>query len=627
MRQSMNNFQKQQKFELSPVIEQKPFESYATQSFFLKWCDINDSIVPNIISRTEWEKIGLKGILEKREDGKQNLYIPDDLQLWEMIGVVEVVDYDTFAKKPNLRNEKKNELLVLGKTFEDAGVYIAQRLDSINEGKHIAEALAVEFYDYGRSLLGDRKTREGTSLDVIKNNTLTENELTYIDRFLAGNNLYKSRQEKVEKTLATDSNSRNDLYEIERGKALSQFFRVSDQAFKLEEETWLMNDKPAESLKPWQAHAPIHTAFLNKVQGEIKKELETPKRELFDAIFSRGIEKLLEEMKHRDWRHAVNSFFKKFDINLQLEQKKLIDGLNIDKLKQELDSVRDSEDKTKISSVERKIADKIQTAVSSFPYKSGANNPSEMVEYGYINCVGASTLGGALMREAGLNYLVGDVPEHSILFLVTSDGNVEWRDMLSSSYNGDLTNEVINGSHKDGSPITVSDIIKFSHNPAPEGLMFDINNIEGKNKIKWFKDGDVKYVTLFEPEYGQKIQILYNAGGDLLELKRYSEAVEAYNQVIALNPKHFGVYNNLAVALRHLNRDSEAIKMYREAIKIHPKDSVVYHNLGKLLDDLGRNEESIESYEKFLEVVNRDENKELVERIERMIDWLKKTKT
>lgn len=47
------------------------------------------------------------------------------------------------------------------------------------------------------------------------------------------------------------------------------------------------------------------------------------------------------------------------------------------------------------------------------------------------------------MKEVGLNYLVGTVPEHSILFLVTSDGNVEWRDMQNSDLNEDLTDGMI----------------------------------------------------------------------------------------------------------------------------------------------------------------------------------------
>ena len=68
---------------------------------------------------------GRKGVLEKRPDGKQTLYLPEDLQLWEMVGVMEVVDHDTFAVKPERQNEKKDELVALGKLFQNSGAYIA----------------------------------------------------------------------------------------------------------------------------------------------------------------------------------------------------------------------------------------------------------------------------------------------------------------------------------------------------------------------------------------------------------------------------------------------------------------------------------------------------------------------
>ena len=88
------------KFEIQSVVEQRPFEQPAVRAFFTKWCDINDSIVPQIIDRKEWGERGMRGVLEKREDGKQNLYLPEDLALWEMVGVMEVIDLDTFSAKP-----------------------------------------------------------------------------------------------------------------------------------------------------------------------------------------------------------------------------------------------------------------------------------------------------------------------------------------------------------------------------------------------------------------------------------------------------------------------------------------------------------------------------------------------
>ena len=78
----MDHFGEKPKFEIRRTINQKPFENKAVQSFFNKWCEINDSIQPQVVTREQWDNLGMQGILEKRLDGKQTLFIPENLQLW-----------------------------------------------------------------------------------------------------------------------------------------------------------------------------------------------------------------------------------------------------------------------------------------------------------------------------------------------------------------------------------------------------------------------------------------------------------------------------------------------------------------------------------------------------------------
>ena len=194
----MDHFGEQPKFEIRPTIEQKPFESLPVRSFFTEWCAINDSIQPQFVTREQWDNREMQGILEKRPDGMQTLFIPRDLQLWEMIGVMEVIDNDTFAAKPERATEAKEKMLALGKTFENAGVYIARRLDGIEEGREIAEALALEFYQYGQSLT-QGKRQKISQIDDIASRDLAPQETEAMDQFLAGDTLYESRKQKVEK--------------------------------------------------------------------------------------------------------------------------------------------------------------------------------------------------------------------------------------------------------------------------------------------------------------------------------------------------------------------------------------------------------------------------------------------
>ncbi|MCI0566202.1 tetratricopeptide repeat protein, partial [bacterium] len=550
------------------------------------------------------------GILEKRPDGKQQLFIPEDLQLWEMVGVMEVVDHDTFAAKPERQTEAKGKLHALAQTFQDSGIYIAQRLEGVHEGREVAEALAQEFYEYGRSLAEGKKPETPLGIADIASQKLTPEETETIDRYLAGGTLYTSRQKRVEQAIARDSSKKDELYEAERQRTLSQFFRVAEKAFALKSKSTDGElQKSATQLKPWQNDAPIHSTFLAKIEKAMMQKIETPKREFEMAIFRRGLEKLTTEMREHDSKNTVNSFFEKLDSDLQIEQKKLVDVLGIPELKTELEAIRRTGNPAEISQKEREIADIIQRAVSSFPYHPDANNPAEMVANQYINCVGASTLGGALMKEAGLNYLVGDVPEHSITVLVTDDGKIFWYDMLGSLFNGkEIKDSDVRGTSDGDNQITVKDIVDFSRNPSasPGGMRIQIPPLWYRlnmGKLGKFSD---PYLIVFPPEYGQQIQILNNTGAALSDLGRNEEAIEAYRQAVALDPKDAYPYNGLGSALSDLGRNEEAIEAYWQAVAIDPKDAYSWNGLGNALHALGRNEEAIETYRQAVAIDPKD---------------------
>ncbi|KKS20882.1 MAG: hypothetical protein UU78_C0049G0007 [Candidatus Roizmanbacteria bacterium GW2011_GWC2_41_7] len=237
-------------FEIRPVIEQKPFENPAVQFFFSKWCEINDSIEPQYVDRKTWEERGVKGILERNIDGKQTLYIPHDLALWEMVGIMETVDHDTYAQKPEKKDTAKEKILILGKEFQNAGIYIAKRLNFITNGREIAHGLAEEFYGYGQSLIERKSPEQFASVDEISKKELTPSETDEIDRFLAGDRLYKARKASVERKAAIDPKSMEELVEQERCDTLAQFFRVSEKAFLLSENPQtgeLQRRKPSHS--------------------------------------------------------------------------------------------------------------------------------------------------------------------------------------------------------------------------------------------------------------------------------------------------------------------------------------------------------------------------------------------
>ena len=550
------------RFQIAETIEQKPFENPAVQSFFLKWCEANDSIVPRVIDRFEWEeKVGQSGVLAKSEHGKQNLYIPKDLRLWEMVGVMEAVDHDTFAGDPGKQNKKKAEIVALGKTFRNAGRYIAERLDSIKEGGEIAMALLEEFYDYGELLMGD---------ELLPSGKMSDAETEEVDRFLAGDKLYESRLARVA----------NGDREAERRKTLAQFFRVTEKAFELRQKSKEGKLRAGGSgLKPWQNDTPIHSAFLAKMEESMKHEIETPRRELEGSVFRRGMEFLRRNMSFDKLPGTLNVYY----LELGNKEKTLREALQIDKRKRELVATRKAGNMVKIIGMENGIANSIQGAIGEYPYHEDVYKPVDILADQTFNCVGASMIGGSLMQEAGLNYLVGDIPEHSLLFMVTSDGEVQVRDMLDKTVNEILKDEMIIGSMSDGTPVDISDIVAFSGQSSSSSLSFELI----KSKLSKTGDKGREFVTLFHPEEGQRVQVLLNIGTTLSDLGHNKEAVEAFHQIISLVPNFAEAHTALGHLYTRLGHNDEAIEEYRKAIAINPKDVHSYHDLSLVLARLG----------------------------------------
>lgn len=567
-------FTKHSELDITPVVEQRPFEKPAFPSFFAEWCNNNDSLVPTVVSRDEWSE---HDILQPGPDGTKTLALPQDLQLWEMPRVVGAIDHDTFPEDPERQTEAEDRLKALGETFMNAGTYIAQRLDSVTDGQEIARSLALTFHGYGQALSSGIMPEETPQIEEVATRDLTPDETAEIDCFLAGEDLYASRQRKVAKVIDAGFNP-DEAHEVVRQHTLAQSFRVVNQALELQarDERGELQASTDDS-PPWQDDTPIHSAILKSMQKRLTQQIETPKQELVASIFRRGMERLHREMPSPSG------------------QEPLRETLRIDYLRNELEAVRQTGNLDRISAAERKIADSIQIVISSFPYQKAVWKPSEITTNIQLNCVGASMLGGALMHEAGLHYLVGSVPGHSILFLVTSDGHVEWRDMRYAEANEDLQDNMIKGQKKDGTALTVADIVQFSKNPSPEGLLFDIDSPGYRHFVPGAKEGQRQFVIVFEPEYGQQLQVLNKTGIDLHVRGYTEEAIKAYRQAIARDPNDAHPYNNLGTTLRSLNRQEEAIEAYRQAIARDLDYANPFYGLGHALLFLRKNEEAVQA--------------------------------
>lgn len=483
------------------TIEKTPFADTPARNFFGEWCRLNDSIAPQFISREKWEQRGIQGILEKNDQGKQTLFLPKDLRLWEMMDVIKTIDHDTLARNPEKRGERAEKIRELGETFEKAGIYLSQYLPILEnaQGKTIAEDISREFYQYGLSLQ-HKERKEGQIPDSAE---LSLEDKTRLDEWFLGRDVYQTRFARL------GENPTEEQREETRKKLFSVYFKaLGRKGYK------------ADGEKPWETKVGPMQHLQDRTRRQTIKAVETPERKMKTAIFRRGVEKLITGMKILNWRNAIQEFLKEEDgLDLATEKVKLYNTLEIPRLKKELEKIRQTGDIAQISAKELEIAKKIQKAVSSFPYVEDGNNPSKMVETQFINCVGSSILGGGLLDEVGVKYLHADLPEHSATVLITSDGKVYWQDFTP----GDLR-----ANYTEISSDMIDEKVDLLDVPE-EGVKLHFKKWNPYYHI----NGNLK-VNLFRPEVGLQYHLLYNTGNALRIFGRNEEAIVAYQQFIEL---------------------------------------------------------------------------------------------
>ena len=89
-----------------------------------------------------------------------------------------------------------------------------------------------------------------------------------------------------------------------------------------------------------------------------------------------------------------------------------------------------------------------------------------------------------------------------------------------------------------------------------------------------------------------------NKGVALYGLKRYEEAIAAFDQALHLNPNDANAYCNKGYALAELKRYEEAIAAYDQALRLNPNYAAAYNNKGYALNRLGMKREAQQVYER-----------------------------
>ena len=79
-------------------------------------------------------------------------------------------------------------------------------------------------------------------------------------------------------------------------------------------------------------------------------------------------------------------------------------------------------------------------------------------------------------------------------------------------------------------------------------------------------------------------------------------AIELYNQVLEINPKHSATHYNLGGLFRGLKENEKAKSYFEKAIEIKPNLANAYYNLGEIFYELKENEKAKSCYEKAIKI-------------------------
>lgn len=84
--------------------------------------------------------------------------------------------------------------------------------------------------------------------------------------------------------------------------------------------------------------------------------------------------------------------------------------------------------------------------------------------------------------------------------------------------------------------------------------------------------------------------------------KRYTEALAAFDQAIALDPTNADLLNRRGLALYNMKRYAEALAAYDQASKLAPKKAVYHDNRGQALYNMKRYAEALDAYDQTLKL-------------------------
>jgi len=102
------------------------------------------------------------------------------------------------------------------------------------------------------------------------------------------------------------------------------------------------------------------------------------------------------------------------------------------------------------------------------------------------------------------------------------------------------------------------------------------------------------------PSVPAKIEEYFIAGNKYWQDKNYSEALNQFKQILAIEPENLEVQLSLATILKEQGKIDEAIPEYEKAIALNNKDSRTYKYLGEIFEQKQELKSAMRNYREYL---------------------------
>jgi tetratricopeptide (TPR) repeat protein len=94
----------------------------------------------------------------------------------------------------------------------------------------------------------------------------------------------------------------------------------------------------------------------------------------------------------------------------------------------------------------------------------------------------------------------------------------------------------------------------------------------------------------------------YNLGDAYFKLHRYDESLQAFKKAAEIKPSYFDAHISIGIVASMLSMYDEAVEALKKAVKVKPDHAEARYNLGNIYSEMDNYEQAIKSYEKAVEL-------------------------